>query len=182
MDEMYAPWRMEWVQRDDPEAEFEGCTFCELPRQEADATHRILARSDRSYVVLNKSPYCPGHVLVVPGEHVGTFAELPEDQLVDLTKLVKTTTGVVRSSLHPDGMNVGTNLGSAGGASVPDHLHVHVVPRWDADTTFMPVIGETKVLPESLDDTYQRLRSAFAEVADAPAADADRAVSLTSDD
>jgi len=168
MDELYAPWRMEWVQQDDRQVDFDGCVFCELPRQDDDKTHRILARSDHAYVVLNKAPYCPGHVLVVPFDHVEAYAGLKEPNLVDLSKLLQTTTGVVRECLHPDGMNVGMNLGYAGGASVPDHLHVHVVPRWESDTTFMPVIGDTKVLPEALDDTYCRLREAFAEVDGVP--------------
>jgi ATP adenylyltransferase len=164
MDELYAPWRMEWVRRDDREVEFDGCVFCELPRQQDDETHRILARSGHAYVVLNKAPYCPGHVLVVAFDHVETYAELAAPALVDLSKLLQTTTDVVRGSLHPDGMNVGMNLGCAGGASVPGHLHVHVVPRWTSDTTFMPVVGDAKVLPEALDDTYHRLRDAFADV------------------
>ena len=162
MDELYAPWRMEWVQRGNPDAEFDDCVFCALPQQNDDATHRIFARSKHAYAVLNNAPYCPGHTLVVPCEHFGTYADLDEETLVDLSKLQQKTTEAVRLSLSPDGMNVGMNLGKAGGASVVDHLHVHVVPRWEADTTFMPVISDAKVLPEALNDTYNRLHESIA--------------------
>jgi ATP adenylyltransferase len=173
---------MKWIKRDDRDGEFDGCVFCELPRQADDEKHRVLVRSEHAYAVLNNAPYCPGHTLVVPRNHVETYADLSEESLVDLSKLQQRTATVLRETLSPSGMNIGMNLGSAGGASITDHVHVHVVPRWEADTTFMPVVGNTKVLPEALDDTYDRLRDGFAGLEGVSDGDADSALTVVSDD
>lgn len=160
MDHLFAPWRIEWVERTDET--IEECVFCELPTRDADEDHRIVARSEHAYVMLNNSPYNPGHAMVVPHEHTGDYAALEADVLADHARLTQRTLRALETAMDPDGFNVGLNLGSAAaGGSIGDHVHTHVVPRWSGDTNFMPIIGDTKVIVEGLEDTYDRLHEAF---------------------
>jgi ATP adenylyltransferase len=136
-----------------------GCVFCDLPHgEEAD---RILARTDLAYVVLNKFPYNPGHLLVVPLRHTGEMESLTAEENADLQSLLQRSIAAIRAESDPHGFNIGMNLGAVAGAGIPDHLHWHVVPRWGGDTNFMPVVGQTRVLPELLADTAQRLAPRF---------------------
>lgn len=155
MDSVFAPWRMDWITRE--KSDELDCVFCELPTQQADRKNRILVRSEYAYALLNKSPYTPGHILIVPEDHVGDIVELDGEVLSDVFTLLQTLTEAIQNELHPDGFNVGMNIGKAGGASIENHLHAHVVPRWVGDTTFMPTTANTKVLAEALDETYDRL-------------------------
>ena len=178
MDELFAPWRIEYVTREtDAHA---GCPFCAMWAAEADRTHRVVARAAASYVVLNHAPYNPGHCLVIPEAHVGSYAALDDATLWELAWLQRVTLVVLEEALEPDGMNVGVNLGgAAAGGSIPDHLHVHLVPRWTGDTNVMPVVGATKVIVEALDATFATLRAGFAAHPEGRApADATRAVTL----
>jgi ATP adenylyltransferase len=176
MDELFAPWRIEYVTRERPAAD--GCPFCAMWAADADGEHRIVARADASYVVLNHAPYNPGHCLIIPAAHAASYDELDAATLWELAWVQQVTLGVLAETLETDGMNVGVNLGgAAAGGSIPDHLHVHVVPRWAGDTNVMPVIGETKVIVEALDATHTRLRAAFA-AHPAATARADGAVTL----
>ena len=161
MDQVFAPWRIEWVEREG-DGEFEGCVFCELPARDEDEAHNLVARSERAYVLLNNYPYNPGHVMVIPHRHTGTYSDLPEEVLLDHARLKQRTFDVLEEAFGPDGFNAGLNLGDGAGGSVDDHLHTHVVPRWEGDTNFMPVTSDTKVIVEALDDTYERLHEAFA--------------------
>lgn len=139
-----------------------GCIFCDAlagPDEDGWVVHR----AERAFVMLNAFPYNPGHVMVAPVRHVADLTGLEPAELADLFSLVARTTEVLRRALSPEGFNVGMNLGRVAGAGIPGHLHVHVVPRWGGDTNFMPVVGQTKVLPEMLADTYAKLRPAFAE-------------------
>jgi ATP adenylyltransferase len=179
MDQVFAPWRMDWVEREGNE-DYDGCVFCALPAEEPAREHNVVAHSEHAYVLLNNYPYNPGHVMVIPDEHVGDYRALSETVLLDHGRLLQRTLDALEKGLGPDGYNVGYNLGgpSAGG-SIPDHLHAHVVPRFEGDTNFMPVLSETTVIVEAVAETWDRLHEAFRaqEGASAPADDA--AVDLT---
>lgn len=138
-----------------------GCIFCVKPAEQRDTENLILHRGERAYVLLNLYPYNSGHLMVVPYQHTGDLATLPPDIGADVLALTQRSVAALTEEYHPQGFNVGLNLGEVAGGSISAHLHVHVVPRWGGDTNFMPVTAETKVLPETLDQTYQRLRPRF---------------------
>jgi ATP adenylyltransferase len=139
----------------------EGCLFCELLAKGDDEASFILAREGVAFALLNAYPYNPGHLMVAPTRHVGEIEQLTADELLDTSRLVQRAVTALREEMNPDGFNLGANLGRVAGAGIPGHLHWHVVPRWNGDTNFMPVVGETRVLPESLEDTYRKLRPRF---------------------
>ncbi len=176
MDPLFAPWRIEWVTREE-RANPDECVFCTLPETEDQREARVVARSDLGYVLLNNAPYNPGHVMAIPHRHVTDFAALTDEELLDQSRLVRRSIEAISSAMEPDGFNTGRNLGSAGGGSIP-HLHEHVVPRWQGDTNFMAVIDESKVIVQALEDTYDELHAAFADQDGATATDIDRAVHL----
>lgn len=149
---------MQYIQDSKEEPEDAGCVFCSIPQVEAS---RILARSELAYVVLNKFPYNPGHVLVVPIRHVGDLEAVTAEENAELQSLLQRTIGALRRTAEPHGYNIGLNLGRVAGAGIPEHLHWHVVPRWSGDSNYMPVVGETRVLPELLSETYLRLKPGF---------------------
>lgn len=160
MDQLFAPWRIDWVERDDEAVD--GCVFCKLPTKGDDQANRIVARGERSFVLLNNYPYNPGHVMVIPYEHTGTYGSLNETTLLDHARLKQRTLAALDDALAPDGVNMGLNLGgTAAGGSIEEHIHTHVVPRWGGDTNFMPVVSDTKVIVEAIEDTYDRLHEAF---------------------
>jgi ATP adenylyltransferase len=164
MDQVFAPWRMEWIEREKKNPDVEECVFCELPEFGADRQHRIVARADHAYVLLNNAPYNPGHAMVIPHHHTGDYRDLESETLLDHSRLVQATVDALDRAMAPAGFNTGLNLGDvAAGGSIGDHLHTHVVPRWNGDTNFMPVLADTKVIVEALADTYDRLHDAFAE-------------------
>lgn len=168
MEQIFAPWRIEWVERDPEEDDIEGCPFCVLPDRDADCESRIVARSDHAFVILNNYPYNPGHVMVIPRQHTGGWGALSDAELLDHTRLKVATIDALEAGLGPDGINAGENLGGdAAGGSIDDHVHTHLVPRWSGDTNFMPVIGDTTVIVEALDATYDRLHEAFTAHPDA---------------
>lgn len=138
-----------------------GCFLCDKPRENADKQNLILVRRERVYAILNLFPYNTGHVMVAPYVHTGDLLALDEQTATDLMSLTRTMIAALRAEYHPDGFNTGMNLGRPAGAGVADHLHMHIVPRWSGDTNFMPVLAETKVLPESLEQTYARLTRAL---------------------
>ncbi|MDZ7731360.1 MAG: HIT domain-containing protein [Natrialbaceae archaeon] len=162
MDQLFAPWRIEWVRRDDRTMDGE-CVFCSLPRQDSDRENLVVARSDSAYVLLNNYPYNPGHLLVIPYVHEADYPSLSDDVLLDHSKLTQRALQALETALNPDGFNTGMNLGTAAGGSIGDHLHTHVVPRWSGDTNFMPIVDDTKVIVEALDATYDSIHEAFAE-------------------
>jgi ATP adenylyltransferase len=140
-----------------------GCIFCVKPAEGRDAENLIVHRTERAFVLLNLYPYNSGHLMVAPRLHTADLAGLPPDVGAELLALTQRAVAALTAEYRPEGFNIGMNLGRIAGAGVPDHLHVHVVPRWGGDTNFMPVTAETKVLPETLDQTYRRLRPYFAE-------------------
>lgn len=161
MDQIFAPWRIEWIERDDEDA-VDGCPFCVLPERDDDRESRLVARSEHSFVLLNNYPYNPGHAMVIPRRHTGDFGDLPDEELLDHARLKRRTLDALAEAMNPAGFNAGENLGGdAAGGSIDDHLHTHVVPRWDGDTNFMTTVAETRVLPESLPETLARVRESW---------------------
>jgi ATP adenylyltransferase len=136
-----------------------GCPFCAIV--DSDDEKRILARSERAFVTLAKYPYNPGHLLILPTRHTGEFEDLTAEEHGEIAALLTRSIRALREVSEPHGFNVGLNLGRTAGAGIPEHVHWHVVPRWGGDTNFMPVVGQTRVLPQLLEDTYARLRPAF---------------------
>jgi ATP adenylyltransferase len=138
-----------------------GCVFCAIVSDDGSGEDRILARSDLAFVTLAKYPYNPGHLLVLPVRHVGELEDLTAEENADIAALMQRSLRAIRTESDPAGFNVGVNLGRVAGAGIPEHLHWHVVPRWPGDTNFMPVVGETRVLPELLADTFTKLKGRF---------------------
>jgi len=157
---LWAPWRMEFIDAPKPA----GCIFCELPAAEGEEEDRrslVAHRSARSFTLLNKFPYNNGHVLVIPRAHVSALEELTPGDFADLHDELRRAVAVIREVYRAEGMNVGMNLGKVAGAGIADHLHYHVVPRWGGDTNFMPVLADTKVMIEHLDQSWQKIRQGF---------------------
>lgn len=156
MERLWSPWRMEYI-----EAAREGtggCFLCEKPALGDDAAAYIVGRTERAFAILNAYPYNPGHLIVAPLRHEAHLENLRDDELLDVAHLLQRCVRALREASSPDGFNLGLNLGRVAGAGLPEHVHWHVVPRWEGDTNFMPVVAETKVLPELLARTYERLR------------------------
>ena len=171
MDHLWAPWRMAYILSG--EELRDGCVFCTLPARGVER-HReslILVAGAAAFVIMNRFPYNNGHIMVVPHRHVGDPADLPVEEYQACTELVRRATRTLRDVLGAHGANLGMNLGRVAGAGIEHHCHWHIVPRWNGDTNFMPVIGETKVMSEHLDATYDRLRPHFASLAAAPSAE-----------
>jgi len=156
MQVLWAPWRMAYVGGAPPA----GCIFCEAYRTTDPRPHLVLLQHP-AVVLLNHFPYASGHLMVAPARHAGDFTALSETELSTLMSVVQRTAAALRDAFHPDGMNIGMNLGAAAGAGIPDHLHWHLVPRWIGDTNFMPLLADVRVLPEHLEATYDRLRPLF---------------------
>jgi ATP adenylyltransferase len=159
MERLWAPWRMEYVGKEQPS----GCLFCGLIENPDDPGAALVVwRPEGAIVLLNKFPYNPGHVMVAPVAHKPDLADLSDDESAALMHALGRTIKVLRAELNPEGFNVGANIGRVAGAGIPDHVHLHVVPRWNGDTNFMPVLGEVKVINEHLLKTAEKLRPAFA--------------------
>ncbi len=176
MEQVFAPWRIEWIKRDDKNPDVETCVFCELPQRAHDREHLIVARSDHAFVMLNNYPYNPGHVMVIPHAHTGAYGTLTDDELLDHARLKQRTFDALDTAMEPDGFNAGLNLGEGAGGSIGDHLHTHIVPRWKGDTNFMPVLSDTSVIVEALEETYDRMHAAFADQTGTTVPDEDAAV------
>jgi ATP adenylyltransferase len=158
MDYLWTPWRYAYVSGADKAA---GCIFCDLPQQGDDRKARIVHRGHHCYVILNTYPYTSGHVMIVPFAHLDELQKLPPAAAQEMMALAQKMEGVLRAVYRPEGINVGVNIGAAAGAGVAGHVHMHVLPRWTADSNFMTAVSETRVLPEALDTTYERLKSAM---------------------
>jgi ATP adenylyltransferase len=154
MNRLWAPWRMEYLMSDSTD----GCIFCDKPAKNEDEANLILLRTPHSFVMLNAYPYNNGHLMIAPFRHLAGFTDLTDEERCDLMSTIADAQRILERAYSPQGMNVGANLGHCAGAGVPGHVHVHIVPRWEGDTNFMPVVGETRVLPETLEETFARLR------------------------
>jgi ATP adenylyltransferase len=168
MDRLWSPWRYRYVSGDLHGGE---CVFCAKPAEE-DQQGLILFRARHNFVLLNLFPYTTGHLMVAPYAHLANLEDLPEETAVEMLELARRAVVCLKRVYRPEGLNVGLNLGQCAGAGIADHLHLHVLPRWTGDANFLSTIGETRVLPEDLGETWRKLSAAFrelvAEDSDAP--------------
>jgi ATP adenylyltransferase len=158
MDYLWTPWRYAYVSGADKAT---GCVFCEAAKEKDDATARIVYRGQHCFVILNTYPYTPGHVMIVPYLHLDELQKLPVEPANEMMALSQRMETVLRSLYRPDGINLGMNIGKAAGAGIAGHIHMHVLPRWVADANFVSVVGETRVLPETLEVTWGKMREAL---------------------
>jgi len=157
VDYLWTPWRYNYVTK---AGSATGCVFCTAAAVAGDRENLIVHRAARNFIILNRFPYTNGHVMVVPFDHVSTLEELPEDALLEMIRLAQRAEKHLRAIYHPDGINLGMNIGHSAGAGIASHIHMHILPRWQGDTNFMTVTAETRVLPETLDVTWDRLAHA----------------------
>ncbi len=158
MSPIWTPWRMKYIQSNKSDG---GCVFCLAAGCEDSPKNLIIAREEHAFIILNRFPYTNGHLMVVPYQHCANLEDLSPVARQSLLELANRSVRVLKSVYHPQGFNIGINLGNIAGAGVAEHLHVHVVPRWSGDNNFMGVIGDVRVIPEALEDTYKRLREAW---------------------
>jgi len=154
---------MAYIDDMNDDGEHDGCFLCTARDADDDRQALVFMRRPKAFAVLNRFPYNNGHTLIVPNAHKGNLEDLSDDESLALMTLTRDVLGVFKQILRPDGFNVGVNFGRTAGAGLPEHLHLHVVPRWNGDTNFMPVLGETKVIPQSLEDIYDRIVAAITE-------------------
>lgn len=150
MKRLFAPWRMTYINNDD-----QGCIFCLFPKENKDRERYILSRSTYAFIMLNAYPYNSGHLMVAPYRHISNYEELNVDELLDIHTSVQKILKIMKKVINPQGFNVGLNLGKTAGAGFEGHLHVHIVPRWNGDTNFMPVLSDVRVVPQALEETYR---------------------------
>jgi ATP adenylyltransferase len=158
MEQLWAPWRMELIAKGEPAR---GCIFCDLPRSQDDRENLVLGRTQNAFAILNRFPYNNGHLMVVPRAHTADLGSLPREQNDELAEMLRVATRLVGEAYGAHGYNLGMNLGRVAGAGISEHLHWHVVPRWNGDTNFMPVLGDTKVMIEHLSASWDRMRPLF---------------------
>jgi ATP adenylyltransferase len=158
MDYLWTPWRYAYVAGT---GKTSACVFCDLPKLGDDRKAHIVNRSQHCYVILNSFPYTAGHVMIVPFAHLDQLQNLPVEAAHEMMDLSQRMEGILRRLYNPDGLNLGMNIGKAAGAGIAGHLHMHALPRWVADSNFMTVVGETRMLPETLEKTYDRIKGAM---------------------
>jgi ATP adenylyltransferase len=159
MKRLWAPWRTKYISSNKNDKG--NCIFCQKSRENKDKENYILFRGKKCLVMLNAFPYNNGHLMVAPYRHIGCLEDLTPEEGQELVKVASQMLALLKRVLHPEGFNLGMNIGEVAGAGIADHLHLHIVPRWKGDSNFMPVISEVKVLSESLDETYRKLRAAI---------------------
>lgn len=159
-DRLWAPWRMDFVSKNQKE---EACLFCRVREETCDEQNLVVFRAEHALLMLNAYPYTNGHLMVAPYRHTDDFASLQPDEMACAMALVQHAIRTLRAVYNPNGFNVGVNLGSAAGAGITEHLHIHIVPRWVGDTNFMAAVGDVRVLPDSLEGSYQKIAAAITE-------------------
>jgi ATP adenylyltransferase len=157
MERLWAPWRMAYIEV----TATPGCIFCAKPQEADDREQLILFRGEHCFVIMNLFPYNNGHLMVAPYRHTADVVGLSAEEQAEMMRLTRYCVGTLKDAFRPDGFNIGMNLGKTAGAGIADHLHMHIVPRWDGDSNFMPVLAETKVLPDALFSTYDKLQAAI---------------------
>lgn len=157
MNHLFATWRMDYIKA----PKHEGCIFCDFPKENRDPERYILHRGKTCFVILNLYPYNPGHLMVVPFRHTNLYESLTDEEHLDMNRTAAHALSVLKRTMEPDGFNTGINLGKCAGAGVDGHLHLHIVPRWNGDNNFMPVLTDTRVVPEALDATWQKLKASW---------------------
>jgi ATP adenylyltransferase len=160
MNHLWSPWRMEYIEKN---TKVDGCVFCVVQEQEDGPGNLIAFRGTHSYVILNRFPYTSGHLMVVPCQHQANLEELDSDTRAEMMELTARCMTVLRKIYSPQAFNMGANIGEAAGAGIREHVHIHIVPRWAGDTNFMTAVGQTRVLPELLENTYARVKKGFEE-------------------
>jgi len=160
MDRLWTPWRYRYVSTAQPTG---GCIFCEKAASSDDRGNYVVLRAERNFLILNLYPYTTGHLMVAPYEHVATLAEAHPDTLHEMMRLTARAEKALGQLYRPDGFNIGMNVGASAGAGVAGHIHMHVLPRWTGDASFMTTVAETRVLPETLETTYERVKAALSE-------------------
>jgi len=164
MENLWAPWRMTFIAPKTPQSQ--ECIFCTQPAEHRDEENHILYRGEHCYMMLNRYPYNNGHLMIAPFQHAGTIEKLSAETLAELMAQAQLALKALRFAMKPDGFNMGINEGKIAGAGYADHMHLHIVPRWNGDTNFMTVVADIKVMPEHLDIVYQQLKDALAVVKD----------------
>lgn len=157
MKQIWAPWRMEYIRMAKPV----NCILCDKPKEDKDDANRILYRGKYNFVMMNNYPYNPGHLLIAPYRHVPGLDELNAAEMKEHGAITQQCLRVLKQCFNPNGFNIGVNMGKVAGAGIADHVHSHIVPRWQGDTNFMPVVGDIRVIPEAVDDTFRQLKAAF---------------------
>jgi ATP adenylyltransferase len=157
VEHLWAPWRIRYIQVEKPE----GCILCDKPVEDKDTQNYLLYRGQNNFIMLNSFPYNTGHLMVAPYRHVASLEELTDAELHEHFEIVQRSIKIIRQVYKPDGFNVGINMGKVAGAGIDDHMHTHIVPRWQGDTNFMPVMADIKIVNEALAETYQRLKEKF---------------------
>ena len=157
MRQIWAPWRIEYIQMEKQE----GCILCDKPKQNNDALNYILYRGDKNFIIMNSYPYNPGHLMIAPYRHIANLEELTDEERDEHFEIVSRSIKLLKEVFNPGGFNIGVNIGRVAGAGIDDHIHTHIVPRWRGDTNFMPVMADIKVIPEALAETYKKLAGKF---------------------
>ena len=157
MEHIWAPWRMTYIESE----KSGGCILCENPVKKDDEKYFILHRGDKNYVMLNLYPYNPYHLMVVPYRHTSTLDDLSDEERDEHFKIVSRCVEILREELKPAGFNIGINMGAVAGAGIEDHIHTHIIPRWQGDTNFVTVVSDIRVVPEALADSYNKLKGKF---------------------
>ena len=158
MEQLWAPWRIEYIKKMD---KVEVCILCQKPAENNDQPNYILYRGDKNFIIMNTYPYNAGHLMIAPYRHVASLEELTDEERDEHFEMVSRSIKILKQVFNPDGFNIGINMGKVAGAGIDKHIHSHIVPRWQGDTNFMPVIADIKVVNEALTETYQRLQGKF---------------------
>ncbi len=157
MHHIFAPWRIRYIQSPG----HEGCIFCDFPAENQDEKRLILYRGKWSFIIMNTYPYNPGHVMIAPYAHKAELEKLSSEEVLEIFENSKAIMKAIEKTMNPDGFNLGINIGKVAGAGIVDHIHLHIVPRWNGDTNFMPVLADVRVIPEALEETYRKLKDAL---------------------
>lgn len=157
MKHIWAPWRIQYIQAPKPKA----CILCEKPAETSDEANYILYRGRTNYIMLNSYPYNPAHLMVIPYRHVASLEDMTEEERHENTDIVARSVVILRQVFNPTGFNIGVNIGKTAGAGIDGHVHTHIVPRWQGDTNFVTVVGDIRVVPQALADTYKKLVGKF---------------------
>ncbi len=160
MERLFAPWRIRYIES----PKHEGCIFCDFVKERRDEERLILYRGERCFVMMNNYPYNPGHVMISPYRHEGNLENLSDEELLEIMKVSSMMIRAIKNAMNPDGFNIGFNIGKVAGAGIEEHVHLHVVPRWNGDTNFMPVLADVRVIPEAVQETYKKLKKAIKDL------------------
>lgn len=160
MENLWAPWRIEYILS----KKAPGCIFCDKPQEDKDQENLILYRGKYHFIIMNAFPYNNGHMMIVPYRHISTLSGWSSEEQKEFMELADLAVNLLKAAMKPDGFNLGINMGQVAGAGIADHIHLHVVPRWNGDTNFMPVLSDTRVISEHLRATYEKLKSTLEEI------------------